>query len=61
MPLSSFDALVGPAYSYPSKPVDCQECINFECLNVGSSASPYRHMLVSTAGTRKIRFRVEGT
>lgn len=61
MPLSSFDALVGPAYSYPSRPVDCQECINFECLNVGSSASPYRHMLVSTAGTRRIRFRVEGT
>lgn len=61
MPLSSFDAIVGPAYSYPSKPVDCQECVNFECLNVGSGASPYRHMLVSTAGTRKIRFRIRGT
>lgn len=61
MPLSSFDAIVGPAYSYPSKPVDCQECVNFECLNVGSSASPYRHMLVSTPGTRKIRFRAHGT
>ena len=61
MPLSSFDAIVGPAYSYPSKPVDCQECVNFECLNVGSSASPYRHMLVSTPGTKRIRFRVHGT
>lgn len=61
MPLSSFDAIVGPAYSYPSKPVDCQECVNFECLNVGSSASPYRHMLVSTPGTRKIRFRKKGS
>lgn len=61
MPLSSFDAIVGPAYSYPSKPVDCQECVNFECLNVGSGNSPYKRMLVSTAGTKKIRFRVRGT
>ena len=61
MPLSNFDAIVGPAYSYPSKPVDCQECINFECLRVGSGNSPYRHMLVSTAGSRKIRFRITGT
>lgn len=61
MQLSNFDAIVGPAYSYPSKPVDCQECINFECLKVGSGQSPYKHMLVSTAGTKKIRFRVRGT
>ena len=61
MQLSNFDAIVGPAYSYPSKPVDCQECINFECLKVGSGQSPYKHMLVSTAGTRKIRFRKRGT
>lgn len=61
MQLSRFDALVGPAYSYPSKPVDCQECINFEFLGVGSPASPYKGMLVSTAGTRKIRFRIAGT
>lgn len=61
MLLSNFDAIVGPAYSYPSKPVDCQECINFECLRVGSGQSPYKHMLVSTAGTKKIRFRVRGT
>lgn len=61
MQLSNFDAIVGPAYSYPSKPVDCQECINFECMKVGSGQSPYKHMLVSTAGTRKIRFRVRGT
>lgn len=61
MQLSRFDALVGPAYSYPSKPADCQECINFECLRIGSSASPYQGMLVSTAGTRRIRFRVAGS
>lgn len=61
MQLSNFDAIVGPAYSYPSKPVDCQECVNFECLKVGSGNSPYKHMLVSTAGTKKIRFKVAGT
>lgn len=60
MQLSNFDAIVGPAYSYPSKPVDCQECINFECLKVGSGQSPYKHMLVGTAGTKKIRFRIHG-
>lgn len=61
MQLSNFDAIVGPAYSYPSKPVDCQECVNFECLKVGSGNSPYKHMLVSTAGTKRIRFKVAGT
>lgn len=61
MQLSNFDAIVGPAYSYPSKPVDCQECINFECLKVGSGNSPYKHMLVGTAGTKKIKFKVSGT
>lgn len=61
MQLSRFDAIVGPAYSYPSKPVDCQECINFECLKVASVGSPYKNMLVSTAGTKRIRFRVAGT
>ena len=60
MQLSNFDAIVGPAYSYPSKPVDCQECINFECLKVGSGNSPYKHMLVGTAGTKRIRFRING-
>lgn len=58
---SRFDALVGPAYSYPSKPVDCQECINFECLKVGSASSPYPSMLVSTAGTKSLKFRIFNT
>ena len=30
-------------------------------LKVGSGQSPYKHMLVSTAGTKKLRFRVRGT
>ena len=58
MTLSRFDALVGPSYTYPSTPVDCQECINFECLKIGSAGSPYQNMLVSTAGSKKIRFRM---
>jgi len=60
MQLSNFDAFVGPSYSYQSLPIDCQECINFECLKVGSTASPFKNMLVSTAGMKHVRFRIEG-
>lgn len=60
MQASRFEALVGPAYKYQSLPVDCQECVNFECIKVGSSASPFKNMLVGTAGTKRVRFKYNG-
>lgn len=61
MQRSDFGALVGPAYTYPSLPVDCQECINFECFKIDSTHSPYKGMLISTAGTKKLKFRDKAT
>lgn len=52
-----FPQIVGPAYTYPSWPIDCQESINFEPLPVESKDSPYRSMLVGTPGLEHLRFR----
>lgn len=60
MQLSKFEALVGPAYKYQSLPVDCQECVNLECVKVNSPSSPFKNMLVGTAGTKGIKFRYNG-
>lgn len=55
---SEFPQIVGPAYTYPTWPIDCQESINFEPLPIESKDSPYKSMLVGTPGIDHIQFRL---
>lgn len=57
---AEFPQIVGPAYTYSTWPIDCQESINFEPLPIESKDSPYRSMLVGTPGIEHVNFLYEG-
>ena len=51
----------GPSYNYKDWPLDCQECINFECIKVDSPSASSKFALVGTPGCKHIRFRINGS
>ena len=51
---------MGPAYTYSTWPIDCQESINFEPLPIESKDSPYKSMLVGTPGIEHVTFSLGG-
>ena len=56
---SEFPQIVGPAYTYSTWPIDCQESINFEPLPIESKDSPYKSMLIGTPGIEHVRFSLD--